>query len=383
MKKELTIAFLAVGLTIGMASMATAQQSQDTDVDVEISGVTQLDVRPSSLAYTSSGDEGALEPGDARTTSDLGFEHIEVENIGSERIGNIYAQGTMHTDQPFGTDTDDDSSLVHNTGNFVTVSLETAQSYDFAGLSDVETKHHLNRVEYVEDNPPTYIQTEESEFEYTDGGFDDIASVEVGRFRVGGAEYFFVIYELQNDGTYMAIGNAPHTSTVLGTTDFTNDGEAYSIEELEDDGSASGLSIINSQDFVSFDTESSNYTGQELIDGGDEQFDGATVGDGDDEIDASDIDAEFRTYNLYSFEDRYVVRTKFNIEQSSPDGSEWTESTSGTGGQEYILDADNIAETLQPGQNFPIDFGVQVPLGVDQEGIEEGTVTVISETFDE
>lgn len=390
MKKELTIAILAVGLTIGMASLATAETlEQETEVDVEISGVTQLDVRPSSLSYTDTEDTDALSPGDARTVSDLGFEHIEVENIGSERIGNIYAQATMHDQQPFGTDTDADGNLVHNTGNFVTMSLETANraSYDFGGeLSDVDNMHYLNRVEYVEDNAPTYIQVEDGDFDYGEGQ-DAVDEADVGRVRVGGAEYFFVVYTLDSDGTYMAIGNAPHTSTVLGTTDFTSDGDGYSVEELDSsDTSVSDLSKISSQRFVTFDTESEDYVGQDLIADGDAlidpEDDSETTGEGDDEISASDITAEVRNYNLYyDEEDNFLVRSKFNVLQSAPD-EDWTADEDASGGQEYILEADSISESLQPGDNFPINFGVQVPQGVDQNAIEEGTVTVISETFE-
>jgi len=378
MKKELTIAFLMVGLTVGLSSTVTADE-EETSVDVEISGVTQLDVRPSSLEYTGANDNDALSPGDARVVSDEGYEHIEVENIGSERIGSIYAQGTMHTEQPFGTLTEGDEDPQHNTGNFVTLSLDTAQDYGFdSELSDVTTMTHLNRVEYYEDNPPTYIQTLDTgdEYDFEDGETTEDVSTEpeVGRFRVGGAEYFFVQFETTSEEVLL-IGDAPHTSTVLGTTDFTNDGDNFSEEILETEAGISNVFRVTEQDFVDFNTGGSTYDGQSLIEGR------SVVDDSDlDDYDLSDIDAETREYNLYvDTSNGQIIRTRFNVEQQLPDGDS-TDETS-TGAQEFILDASSESESLQPGQNFPINFGVQVPLGVDENAIEEGTVTVISETY--
>lgn len=388
MKKELTVALLAVGLTIGLASSVTAQSSQQTDVDVEISGVTQLDVRPSNLAYTSSGQGDALAPGDSRITSDGGFEHIEVENIGSERIGTIYAQATMPDEQPFGTYTSDpENDPVHNTGNFVTMSLDLANNggYGFGDeLSSADTMHHLNRVEYFEENPPTYIQTiEPSDSNNFDQTSSEVTSVDVGRFRVGGADYFFVIYGQGTGDDQILIGNSPHTSTVRGTSDFTNTGSDYSTEALSSAPDTSGVFQVTGQDFVSFNTSDGNYTGQTLIDGGNEQISGTEL--------ATNISAEFRSYNLYVVPGQdYITRTRFNVQQQSPGyNSSENEGTSnyqfqdesGTGEQEYILQAGTEGEALQPGQNFPINFGVQVPNGVDQTAIEEGTVTVVSDTY--
>jgi hypothetical protein len=82
-----------------------------------------------------------------------------------------------------------------------------------------------------------------------------------------------------------------------------------------------------------------------------------------------------------------MVRTTFNVQQEVPGGYDsegtdgddnWRVPTQVDGAQEYILDATSQSNALQPGENFPIDFGIQVPQGVDQNAIQEGTVTVIA-----
>ncbi len=387
MKKELTIGLLTVALTIGLASTVTAQDSsQETNVTVDVSGVTQLDVRPSSLSYTDvAGNDSleALEPGQSRSTSDGLFSQIEVENIGSERIGNIYGRATMPTQQPFGTDVADGGAN-HSTGNFVTVSLDTANEGRYR-LSDVvpniENPHHLNRVEYFEENPPTYIQTESDTF-----GGEAVQNQEVGRFRVGGAEYFFVIYETDASNGTLVIGDTPHTPTEIGTTDFTDGGSDYSTTSLDFSSTATGagsnVARVQSQEFVKFNTSSDSYDGEDplLADGSAEETNYNSL---------DDISGTVRTYDLYvsktsngiGSNDGYILRSKFNVAPLAPD-EDWTgNSNRGSGALQSFLYAGNENEALQPGENFPIDIGVQVPLGVDQNGIEEGTVTIVSDTF--
>ena len=370
----ISAALLVAVLAVGLAATGAAEESdEETTVDVEVGSVTELDVRPTSLDYTDSEED--LEPGDMRTESDLEFEHIEVENIGSNEIGNIWTEANMPTEDPFG-----DEEASHNTGNFVTVSLATAQdeSYGFGGeLSDTEEMHYLNRVEYFEETAPTYIQTLEEGDEYAGTGDDVNTEPEVGRFRVGGAEYFFVYFETAND-QILLIGDAPHTSTDLGTTDFTNEGDDYSEELLtnsDDETEITGVYQVTEQDLVDFDTDSEDFEGQRLIEDGNENFD-------DLEIDPEDIDASVREYNLYvDSNDDFVTRTRFNVEQQNPEENERTALTT-SGAQEYFLDASSSSESLQPGENFPINFGVQVPLGVDAGDIDSGSVTVFSEAFE-
>lgn len=371
MRKELTKVALTLGLTvalaIGMTSSVTAQQQQDSNVTVEVSSDIAIDVRPSSLAYTSNGEEGALDPGAKRRVSDEDFEHLELENIGSEPLDEIYMQSTMQANDAFA-----DPNQNHSTGNFVTVSTETAQgdaNIDVPGLIDLQNHHYINRVEYFEDSPPTYITTEEGDYERGDSTTFSVSETNIGRLRVGEAEYFFVVYSSSNnDDVAMRVGNTPHTPTQLGTVDFSNSGGDYtSYDNMTDDEPNTDVFRASGQDLVSFN--SSIYTGDQLISDGTASVSSTSV-DGDSET-------ETRSYNLYvDTSNDQVIRTKLNTDVSSPQDS-WDASETTTGQQSYLVDAGNTeSEALQPGENFPVDIGVQVPLGVDAETVEQGTVTV-------
>jgi len=384
MKKELTIAILTIGLTIGMASMASAQDNEETDVEVNVSSVTQLDVRPSALSYGVGEDSVSIEPGDSATVSDEGYEHVELGNIGSENIGEIYAEATMPAQQPFGAAglIEEEDDIDHDTGNFITLSTETAFNGDYTqletGLADVDTMHFLNRVEYSEETPPTYLTLEE--------GLADEEDTHVGRLRAGGVEYFYVLYDEDGEGTTtddewtLRIGNAPHTSSQLGTVDFSDDSEdytQYSDDDVESDGDVEdggdAYSRIEDFELVTFDVEDTgdSYSGEALIDEGSVAGHGLTL-----------EDEQVREYNLYPYagENSHVIRTKFNIDLNTPvsdsGADDPTESTSAA--QSPIFTAGSSDNQLQPGDSFPVDIGIQVPQGVDQDRLAEGTVTILA-----
>lgn len=361
-----------------MTSVATAE-SEESQVEVEIEGTVQLDVKPDRLEYT----ETALAPGDIEETSDSGHEHVVVENIGTQRLDNIYAEGDVHTTQPFGvTDGDVETDPNHNTANFVSMSLETANDQlgdEELNLDGTENLHYLNRVEFFEANPPEYLQTppEGESVEYdtndddtADVSLSDVDEVELGRFRVGELNYFFV-YINEDDSTdgdaVLVVGNIPNTPGEIGTFDFTGETGDYSVFEL--DNPTGDWETEEDFTLVSVD-DAQNAEGQELI---------AEGGTGADFDDTSMSD---RNYNLWIEDSEDVVaRSSFNVDLEF--NSEGTEETT-SGAQRYFVQTagdpeDNPEEALQPGQNFPVDFAVQIPNGVDSDNVEEGTITLNAE----
>lgn len=392
MKKELTIGLLTVALTVGLASMASAQEDiedQETDVDVTVDSVTQLDVRPSALSYES------VAPGSQVTSSENGYEHVDIENIGSTRIREITSQATMPLDQPFGQFDDTD----YNTGNFIQLSLDTAQDTDVSSqitgavsqdgdpdTSDDEEQvpHYVNRVEFFEENPPEYITVDE----------DVSENHEIGRFREGDVEYFF---QLSHDGAgdsqdsdmNLRVGRAPHTSTQLGTVDF-EDGDFVEFDGDADFEASSGASdnymILESSslELVAFDTENSDY-------GADTNL---LNEDGEAEFNTEDLeDHSVRDYDLYihpedADDEPHILRTRFNTQPVSPseldDGSgNDLETLETENAQDWIFDASSAENQLQPGQNFPINIGVELPQGVDQNAIQNGAVTFFASEGEE
>lgn len=388
---------MAIALAIGMTAMTTAQESESTEVTVDVDDTVQLDVKPDQLGYTNvgSGQDGALEPGEQVENSDRGLEHIDIENIGSDRLDGIYAESELHSEEPFGTVSGADQPT-HNTGNLVLMSTETAQTDGYrvateGGLADVQEPHSLNRIEFFEDQPPEYIQTEstsdETDFTVDVGVQSDttitegIDAVDVGRFRVGEANYFFVYVEddTGDDDKYLLVGNTPETPTDLGTFDFRNENEGeYTVIGLDDSiGSTDFSGHQSAFSLASFDVSQYN-SDEPVLDGNGGLVDFSTTTS----LDATEV--EEREYNLYSdrtdAENALVARTKFNVDLVTPNGEDHGGVTQ-DGAQEYILDASEEDEALQPGENFPVDIGVQLPNGIDNAQIEPGIVTFNAEAF--
>jgi hypothetical protein len=385
MNDKITFAVLAASV---LMIMGTATAQQKSDVNVTVGEDVQLDVRPSTLSYGE--DSNALEPGDNETVSDEGFEQIELSNIGSQEIGNIYAEATMPSNRTFGA-TGLNTGERFDTGNFITVSTEEAQGSEYdltdGAIANLNDPHFLNRVEYASQTPPSYLSTESAEEgDSVDvAGSFTIAETEVGRFRVGGAEYFWVMYLGTEDGTggtndwLLRIGETPHTSDSLGTVDFTNEGTDYvsiADDATDTDTTNPGESAarIDSVDLVSFDTSASgNYSGQTLLDG--QSAVGSTTLN---EVAGTQV----RDYNLYldfaSSEDTedYILRTSVNTHPNDPVSDLDIETAQTSGDMAPIFSSSNEDEKLQPGQSFPLDIGVQLPLGVAQDRITEGKVSV-------
>jgi len=325
--------------------MTTADEAEDSDVNVSVGEVTELDVKPDELVY--SGD-----PGEFNTTDASGFEAIELANIGSEEINQISARATMPDENPFGSGDSD----AYNTGNFIKMWTDSAANVSFASDLDVSdssndiSPHYLNRVEYREEDVPSYIQTlEDSEGVVDEDDVSELGSngaADVGRFRAGDVEYFYVLYHedsgsntCSGSDSELWVGTDGHTSTELGTFDFTDDSaedvEAYDIA----DGGAFGV----------VDT---------TVEVGDEEYTVHTYCDEDNRNDG------------------HTIRTRFNVEVTSPvtDVGDQDENTQDNGPSRYILDSDSAA--LQPGASFPLDVGIEIPFGVAEGEIDQGTMTI-------
>jgi len=396
--------------------LATAQDNkeQKTDVSVTVDSQTQLDVRPSFLSYSS------VAPGEMKETSDneQGFSTIVAENIGSQRIKKITAESTMPRTNPFGDvltgSSTSDYEQTHDTGNFIQLGVQSAN--DLTSVTDEVASqvnsndayngyppHYVNRVEFFEENYPDYIEVDST------GTFGE--DFLVGRIREGDVEYFI---EVKLDDTSdpvvseVRIGSAPHTSTQLGTTDFrsssnggTETGEVIVIDSstISDDSGNSNYDVLdNALRLVSFNTEaeSTSYSGESLLQAGTsgslatEVASGVTLGDYD--------NAKVTEYSLFIHpqnntvsvdgsdveEVPHMFRTRFGEDIDSPSEQKTTGtfSTIGTvaSGQEPIFSGSNTEDQLQPGQNFPIDVGIELPQGVDQAAITEGSVTLFATT---
>jgi len=345
----LLVAVLAVGLAATGA--ADVDQEDDSEVEVTVSSEVAVDVQPDTLSYSDD-----LTPGESNFTDDVGHEQIEIENIGSEDIGEVWAASSSPSEDPFGQGETD----AHNTGNFVQISLATALADEDGAYPDAldqsstnENPHYINRVEFTEDPAPSYIQTDTDSDDLVDSSV--IEDVDIGRFRMGEEEYFYAVYH-DGDGTASCsgddsselwVGESVHTPGDLGTFDFTTNEDSVT-EEISDTDAASDYGVVE---------------GVEL---GDEE------------------------YNLFTYCDEdsngHAIRTRFNVEidTSGLEGSDDTIDERTDGQQRFILEETSTADnTLRPGQSFPVDVGVNVPNGVPEGSIEDGSLTIFANQFEE
>ena len=343
-------ALLVAVLAVGLAATGAAD-SEDSDVTVEVDSTTEVDVRPTSLSYDD------LEPGDEATSDQEanGFTAIEVENIGSNSIEAVWAEGTNPGTNPFGSG----DAEAYDTGNFITLSTETVQenSDDYDMSSDITggtstNFHYANRYEFTQTPEPTYIQTlgsdDDGDLVTLDGG--DISGEvgqHVGRFVEGDEWYYYTIYYDDDestgacDGSNSAevwVGQEEHTNTELGTVDFTDEEQSEVIEISEN--AAGNVGTL-----------------------------GESLNLGDD-----------LTYNLFAYcddnndEDSFTVRTRFNVvpEISTDAVTEDLGQQEGTGATAILAGED----ALEPGAYFPVDTTVKLPNGVVADEIDEGTLTL-------
>lgn len=332
------LAGAVVFLALGMTTTTVAQQSESPEYNVTISETTELDVTPSQLHFT------GLEPGQKNMTSDDGFYAVEVENMGSTDIDQIWAEATKPTTLPFGTG----DSTNYDAGNFL--QLYTANTSTDASVTSLNEPLYVNRVEYSED-APSYLQIEDPS--NVDSSFNE---TEVGRFRKGDQELWYVIF--YDDGgaggecdgsassnAVMRYADTVRTPTQTGTFDFTNDGSDYTEVTIQE---VSGVDFYGA------------VPGEELFISG-ESYDILTYCSGSG-----------------GSEDSHTVRTRFNVNVESPGGTSSATDTTGLTGSaaQYILDASSSSNMLRPGQSFLMDVDVEVPLGVPQGEVTEGTLTV-------
>jgi hypothetical protein len=353
MDKAITVTLLALGIALGVGPAAaqdtgiSESTDQTTDVNVTVSNITKLDVRPTSLDYSD------LNPGALQNESDNGFKQVEIENIGSTDIEEISAETTMPGSNPFGTGT----SSSYDSGNFVKLKTETASNGDYNSQIDSESNFHfINRVEYAEDPAPTYIQTKsDSEITSLLSSTTNV-SRDVGRFRKGQEQYFYVIYYDEASGctgqsdSRLWVGTNPHTVNTLGTYDFT-------------DSSAADISanpIVNTGG-------SGDYYGEvENVGLGSQTYDVFTrCGGGDEDGNKSD---------------HHTVRTRWNVDVETPVTGDSTSATSESvgGANAYLIGEVSESNSLRPGSSFPVDLAVEVPLGVAEGEVQEGTLTILA-----
>lgn len=354
MKRKISAVLLAA-LVLGLVtSAASADSSSTNDLSANVTSTVAVDVKPEDLAYPS------LSVGELQKTSNRSFPGVEIVNTGSEYIDQVWLETSYPHTRPFG----DGSASAHDAGNFMVVKPEDSSSSDILG--DKNAYHYVNRKEFVDSNPPNFINTPP-----TDGSVS-INSVSVNNTHVGqirfGDQWFY--YMLPTSGENLCtggsgvntlrVGTVPHTSDQMGTVDFTSDGLDTTTSGQDPDKKWQDYTISASSDSSSYGVAKAvqfNFKSGVGTFNGTQEYDILTACSGD-----------------TAFDTNHVVLNKYNVAFNTT-----TDLASNGQSTTYLLnEQSNSDQMLKPSQSFSLKTGMRVPRGTTAGQVDPGTLTVFA-----
>jgi hypothetical protein len=233
-KKHVSITLL-IALTLFLTGSAASQgasnpeNSNDLNVEVNVSQKTIIDIQPKSFAWGQGNTQvlpGSV-AGPSQETS--GYGRIQLENLGSVDIKQVWFNTSAPSQRPFGTG----SASNYDSGNFI-------------NLND----RFVRRKEYGIDQPTgqdiIYLETP-SEWDY-------------GRFRNANREYFWTVNDegADLDGAEFRVGIEPHNESQTGSTnlaDTCNFGDEGGVSNSQCNGYSLSTATIDGTDYAFTDVE--------------------------------------------------------------------------------------------------------------------------------
>lgn len=199
------------------AAQADGSDNEGSTVTVDVGNTTAIDLSPNNLAYSG-------QPGSIVTDEASDYNGVELENVGSENITDIYFTTSQPSERPFGSGV----SSAYDAGNFIQI-RPSGENTGTAAESDF---HFVSRKDFNESNTLSYI-TEPS----------SAGEVRYGRFRVGNEAFFWLVTNSQDtsnangcDGSgssELRVGNVAHTPSATGTVDFSDSNSgAYNATDI-------------------------------------------------------------------------------------------------------------------------------------------------------
>lgn len=200
-KRLKEFAVLALSLAVFTTSgLAQADNENSLQVQVNITEKTIIDIQPKDFAWGQGGAQvqpGTIAGPDKEQNS---YGRIQIENLGSVNISQIWFNTTFPDQRPFGTG----AATNYDSANFI--ALDSNKS----GVTD--HNQFVNRKEYGLNQPAgqdiIYLETP--------SGWD------YGRFRDSSQEYFWTVDDTgaSLDGSLFRIGVDPHNESQTGSSNL-------------------------------------------------------------------------------------------------------------------------------------------------------------------
>jgi hypothetical protein len=357
MEKKLATTALTVSLvlasiliSISTTGLAVTQDAKkNVSVNVSIATEVSVDVEPKTLVYS------GASVGTQYNQTDRQYRGVTIENTGSEYIDQIWINSSMPGTRPFGTG----KPSSYNAGNFLQV-LPNMSSKDVTG-ANAQNYYFVNRREFKipDSSVPSYIVAPEDQITFPEGPSvsDQNGAIHISRFRRGDESIWYMLATSATDGgnndcdgssayNVIRVGNTPATPAQLGTVDFTDDGPdgepadytEYDIEQLSN---SAGYGIANGSVSLPFEDASPAY---DLL---------------------TNCDTETHHDSVRT---RYAVDT-LDTQDLTTAGFE----------SEFIIQAGDTAQNmLLPGDTVPLEMAIEVPTGVAEGEVSQGTMTVFA-----
>lgn len=378
MRKQILTTAVTVLLVLGMSATVTAatdDAQRKSDVNVSVASKVAIDVHPKEMDFTK------VDVGSQRLTADRGFGSVNLENVGSEYVSQIWVNATRTgadvAELPYGSG----SASNYNAGNF----LQVRPANDSGLLLGTQNEYnYVNRIEYFtydDQRKPSYIDAPDTGTYYDNSGTESTASdVAVGRFRINDNEYWAAIpvgsgsqcTGSNGDFNTLLVAKKPHNSSATTPVDFEAGDEGYPGIPGEDYYvfNLTGSSVGNTVTYGKIDPASNNQDNGEP---------GLTLESKVDHDGDSTEEVVNRTYTALTHCDDsvsgvsypHVIRTKYNVEAGD------TTDLSSDQAVTFLMDATNENNMLPPGEMVSIDTAIEVPRGVPQGIVNAGELRVV------
>ncbi|MFB6199831.1 MAG: hypothetical protein ABEJ83_03055 [Candidatus Nanohaloarchaea archaeon] len=202
-RKNTVKALLATLSLLFLISTVSAQDTQNNlQVSVNISSRTIVDIQPQTFAWGTG--SSMVEPGSLAGPQEEqnGYGRIQIENLGSVDITDVWFNTTAPDQRPFGTG----SASAYDSGNFIALDRNSTSTDRNAFVERKE--FGLDQVAGRNDKDIIYLSTPD--------GWD------YGRFRNTSKEYFWTVNDTGTDLTSATfrIGINHHNSTQTGSTNL-------------------------------------------------------------------------------------------------------------------------------------------------------------------
>jgi hypothetical protein len=207
------VLLLGVFLVYVLMQCAWAQSNVNTtknaNVTVTVSAMTMIDISPATLSYVVNPGQACglgISGGACNESSGNNYYAIQVSNIGSWNVTRIWFNVSQETQSPFAVG----APTYVDPGNFVALSTnDTTNDFYFVDRKEYKA---VRTIVYLRD-PEGVMPANLTKYNY-------------GTFHNASQEYYYMI-ENSSGGcnisgiSYIRIGVQPHTTSLIGSTDFS------------------------------------------------------------------------------------------------------------------------------------------------------------------